>query len=425
MNRGSEINILMIEENIEFAKSLSESLSKINSFPFTLECVKTLNEAFLYIETQDIHVILLDLFLTESKGLTTLKKLRANEFKLPIIVLTEKDDVELAVNAVRFGAQDYLIKRKIDSHLLSLAIRYAVERKRTETFQREQLHFLQSVMDNIPSPLFIKGTDLNYGACNTAFENLMGVTKDKIIGKTVFDIFEEESSELIRSKELELLSGTTTKVYELMLEKNNENVNMVFHETVHRRADGSLAGLIGVAMDITEMKKIQENLENAKANLEKQVEARTLELEKINDNLVKQIKVRKNIEKLLYRERKIFVKGPVVVFRLSAIENDTVEYVSPNIRQYGYSVDDFSQNNMSYRDFIHEDYRSKVLTEIRKKSDEGAVSIEQIFKVYKKDGTPRKVYCLLNVERDKTYKPKYYDGYILDITNWVCNEFSE
>ena len=310
MQNENIVNILMIEEDFEFVKSLSDSLSEIKSFPFTLECVKSLKEAVKLVSDKHFHIALLDLFLKETQGLITLKTLRTAEPNLPIIILTNNDDVELAVNAVRYGAQDYLMKHKLDTHLLSLAIRYAVERKRTERFQREQLHFLQSVMDNVPSPLYIKDTNLIYGACNAAFEKLLGIPKDQIIGKSVFDIFEKELSELIREKELKLLSGKFKQIYELSMQKPDENINMIFHETVHKRADGSLAGLIGVAMDVSEMKTIEKSLKEAKSELEKKVKIRTSELQSINEKLRRQILKRKKVEKTsVQREKNIYERA--------------------------------------------------------------------------------------------------------------------
>jgi PAS domain S-box-containing protein len=419
MNNEENINILMIEEDLEFVKTLTDSLLGVKAFSFSIECVRSLEEAFKLTKDKKFNIILLDLFLSNSNGMQTLKTVRANEPNLPVIVLTDHDDVELAVNAVRFGAQDYLIKHNLDSHLLSLAIRYAVERKRTERFQREQLHFLQSVMDNIPSPLYIKDTNLVYGACNVAFENLIGISKEKIIGKSVFDLFGETSSEAIRQKELELLSGNRTQIYELPLSGNDgEVMDMIFHETVHKRADGSLAGLIGVAMDITEMKNIEKSLKEAKTDLENKIDERTHELQASNNKLKKQIFTRKKIEKLLYRERKIFVNGPVVVFRCAASRKIPVEYVSPNIRQYGYSADDFSKNKMKYSDFIQSEYREKVISEIVNKSSDGVDEMEQIFWVNKKDGTAREVYCYINIGRNRTGVTTHFDGYLLDITDW-------
>ena len=420
MTTETNIKILMIEEDLEYTKSLTKSLSGVKSFIFSISCVSTLAEAFSKIKTEDFDVVLLDLFLPQCQGLLTLKKLRACNSDLPIIVLTGREDVELAINAVRYGAQDYLIKSQITSHFLSLAIRYAVERKKTEKFHREQLHFLQSVMDNIPSPLFVKDTDLLFNACNVAFEEMFGVAKDNIIGRTVFEIFEKKTSEMIRGKELKLLAGEQMQIYELAIPDNNGNLkNMFFHETSHKRADGTLGGLIGVATDVSPLKEAENSLQNAKKELEAKVLERTQVLFETNIQLKKQIEKRKNLEKMLNRERKIFINGPVVVFRYGVLNKATpVEYVSPTIRQFGYEPEEFISDKLKYSDIICPSHKKKVIAEIMEYSESNIEHFEQNYSIKKKSGEVRRVHSYVVIGRDTDNKVTHYDGYLFDITDW-------
>ena len=420
MPSESLIKILMIEEDLEYTKSLTRSLSGVKAFVFSISCAPSLSKAFSQIETEDFDVVLLDLFLPQCQGLLTLKKLRACNSDLPIIILTGKEDVELAINAVRYGAQDYLIKSQITSHFLSLAIRYAVERKKTEKFHREQLHFLQSVMDNIPNPLFVKDTDLLFNVCNLAFEEMFGFTKTNIIGRTVFEIFEQKTSEIIRGKELKLLSGEQTQIYELSVpDKNGKVRNLFFYETAHRRADGTLGGLIGVATDVSELKEVESSLINAKKELETKVLKRTEDLLSTNTQLKKQIEKRKNLEKLLHRERKIFMNGPVVVFRYSLLNNVTsVEYVSPTIKQFGYEPDEFISDKLKYFDIIHPSHKKKVVSEIIQYSKSDVEHFEQNYSIKKKNGELRRVHSYVVIGRDKDRKIMHFDRYLFDITDW-------
>ncbi len=420
MSSDKIIKILTIEDDLEHAKSLADSLTGIKSFDFSLDCVTSLAEAFQLIKTKKFSVVLLDLFLQQCQGLLTLKKLRTCDSDLPIVILTNHEDVELAINAVRYGAQDYLIKSQITSHFLSLAIRYAVERKKTEKFHREQLHFLQSVMDNIPNPLFMKDTDLVFSACNIAFEKVFGVTKSKIIGRTVFEVFDNEASEVIRGKELEILSGARTQIYEVSFKgKDRKTVEMFFHETAHKRASGELGGLIGVATDVSKLKQAEISLKNAKIQLENKVKERTKELEEVNKQLKKQIGKRKNIEKLLARERKIFMNGPVVVFRCK-VEGDKfpVEYMSPNICQFGYEYDDFVSGKKRYCDIIDTRHKEKIINEIKKFSKTDTEHLEQSYSIVKSDGEARRIHSSINIGRNSDKIVTHFDGYIIDITDW-------
>ncbi len=79
-----------------------------------------------------VDVVLLDLLLPDSQGLETFDRMHSQAPQVPIIVLSGLDDESLALEAVRKGAQDYLVKGEVDSRLLGRSIRYAIERHRTE-----------------------------------------------------------------------------------------------------------------------------------------------------------------------------------------------------------------------------------------------------------------------------------------------------
>src|SRR5207253_5078393 len=105
--------------------------------------------------------ILLDLSLPDSHGLETLSKMYSEAIGLPILVLTGLDDETLGLEAVQRGAQDYMVKGRIDGRLLVRAIRYAIERKQTEeriAHQIERLAALRSIDIAITSSLDLRIT---------------------------------------------------------------------------------------------------------------------------------------------------------------------------------------------------------------------------------------------------------------------------
>ncbi len=128
------IHILLIEDNLAEARLLQEFLKEGSFKEFSLVHVKRLSEALDAIG-DDIcapclyDLILLDLTLPDSQGLESLKPLITRAPCLPIVVLTNTNDEQLAIEAVRKGAQDYLVKRQINPQLLIRSLRYAIERK--------------------------------------------------------------------------------------------------------------------------------------------------------------------------------------------------------------------------------------------------------------------------------------------------------
>ena len=126
------LHILLIEDNLGDARLVREHLADApGKPPFTLDHASSLGSAFNRLgQGVQPDVALLDLSLPDSHGSETLARLLATAPALPVIVLTGFDDESSAVNAVREGAQDYLVKARIDGNALFQSIRYAVERKR-------------------------------------------------------------------------------------------------------------------------------------------------------------------------------------------------------------------------------------------------------------------------------------------------------
>ncbi|HXN14969.1 MAG TPA: EAL domain-containing protein, partial [Usitatibacter sp.] len=90
---------------------------------------------------KETELVLLDLSLPDSHGLETFAKVYAHAPKVPIIVLSGNDDQTLALYAVKSGAQDYLVKGKIDRELLLRAMQYSIERKRYQEELERQANY--------------------------------------------------------------------------------------------------------------------------------------------------------------------------------------------------------------------------------------------------------------------------------------------
>ncbi|ARV62499.1 hybrid sensor histidine kinase/response regulator [Nostocales cyanobacterium HT-58-2] len=123
------VKILLIEDNLAEARLLQEFLKQAKFHEFSFVHVKRLAEALQELNRGTYDVILLDLTLPDSEGLASLAPLIRLAPSLPIVVLTNTNDNELALEAVRRGAQDYLVKRLVNSDLLVRSLSYAIERK--------------------------------------------------------------------------------------------------------------------------------------------------------------------------------------------------------------------------------------------------------------------------------------------------------
>lgn len=127
---AEKIKVLLIEDNpndVELMRILSSDMTE-GSFAITsADCLST---GIKLMSEEKFDIILLDLYLPDSAGIDTLSGLHAVTAELPVIIMTGFNDEKLAVEAVRNGAQDYLIKGQVDTNLLWRSVNYAIERKK-------------------------------------------------------------------------------------------------------------------------------------------------------------------------------------------------------------------------------------------------------------------------------------------------------
>jgi two-component system sensor histidine kinase UhpB len=123
-----KINILLIEDNPADSELVSIFLKGIYLNRSTLARADSLTMGMSLIEESQFDVIILDLTLPDSWGLETFSKLHAKAPDIPIIVLTGMEDETIGINAVKLGAQDFLLKGKIKGNDLQRSINYSIER---------------------------------------------------------------------------------------------------------------------------------------------------------------------------------------------------------------------------------------------------------------------------------------------------------
>ncbi|MBM4264872.1 MAG: response regulator [Deltaproteobacteria bacterium] len=146
--------LLLVEDNAGDARLLRVDLDGATSDKFAFEIVHVirLSEALAQLHAAHFDLVLLDLSLPDGWGMDTVAQVRAACASVPIVILTSLDDEDVAIEAMRLGAQDYLIKGQASGHMLARAIRYAIERQDLNARQA----VLQDVNQAITSTLDLR-----------------------------------------------------------------------------------------------------------------------------------------------------------------------------------------------------------------------------------------------------------------------------
>jgi diguanylate cyclase (GGDEF)-like protein len=133
--------VLLIEDNPGDARLIREMLAEEPEAPFALHCAERLAHGLEQLSAGETVLVLLDLSLPDSFGLETFAKVYAHSPTVPIIVLTGNDDQTVALSAVKGGAQDFLVKGRLDRELLLRSMQYSIERKRYQVQLEHQANY--------------------------------------------------------------------------------------------------------------------------------------------------------------------------------------------------------------------------------------------------------------------------------------------
>lgn len=161
---SNALTILLVEDNPGDARLVRAMLDEVPRLSITLAHVARLGDALEHLHDRPSDVVLLDLSLPDAQGLETVTRLHTAVPHMPIVVMSGCDDEALAVEGVRSGAQDYLVKGRVDGDLLVRSLRYAIERQRAddrlmaqaqalEAKTREQDAFIYTVSHDLKAPL--------------------------------------------------------------------------------------------------------------------------------------------------------------------------------------------------------------------------------------------------------------------------------
>ncbi|MBN2734946.1 MAG: PAS domain S-box protein [Methanomicrobiaceae archaeon] len=132
------------------------------------------------------------------------------------------------------------------------------ERKKMEKELIEEVNFVQAIKDTIPAPFFYRDKEGIYYDCNRAFEELVGLTKEEILGKRIHDFFDKELADVYSRKDKEIIENPHVQQYEYAINNSKgEIIDVLFSKTALFAADGSVAGIVGVILDISDRKRME------------------------------------------------------------------------------------------------------------------------------------------------------------------------
>ncbi|WP_293338914.1 ATP-binding protein [Microcoleus sp. CAWBG58] len=263
------IKILLVEDNPADADLLAELLEVSGGVQWELVSVEFLHEAIAQLCKQNFDIVLLDLSLPDSRGLETLTRLREVAPDTAMVVMTGLDDEAIALESVRLGAQDYIVKGQITTPLLVRTIRYAIERSQTFQMLRESERRFRAIFDSsfqLTKLLTPEGVVLEV---NETALDFAGVRSQDIVGRPIWQMaiwpqtrnfYEQLQFAIAKASRGEFFRSEID-----LLGKNGQIVTVDFSLKPVKNETGQVLLLIAEARDISDRKRAEAEILKALA----------------------------------------------------------------------------------------------------------------------------------------------------------------
>jgi PAS domain S-box-containing protein len=270
------LHIVLIEDNPSDAKLFELSLRKSMPGGFNLIACGNLDEGRKFLENNSTDVIVLDLSLPDSTGLSGFEFLHGAFPDLPIIVLTGSDNELSGISAVKQGAQDFLVKGKIEGQTLIRSITYGIERNR---FLRELTHNSQKLEEaEITAKIgsWEQNMESGYTHWSPGMYPLLEFDNptEKKPDQSILQFVDPRDQQRIRDEQKKVLAQegfSERSNFWIITKKGNSKYLSAY---IRKRIDekGKLSGIYGTLQDISEMKKMQDQLKRSEAQYRNLVE---------------------------------------------------------------------------------------------------------------------------------------------------------
>jgi len=280
MNHPIKYKLLLIEDNpIDinvFQQLLKYSGIEVSKF----EIAESLEAGIKYCLDFNPDLIFLDLTLSDSIGINTFHRVKQIAGSTPIVIITGNEDERMALEALRDGAQDYLLKSEISPVLISRSILYSIERKRIEAELVRSKANNEALIENTKDSIWAVDLEMRFITINTRFSDSMELLSGRKpqLGEFMHDTLPEHNRIWFREIFERAIQGEQFRT-ETKLKFTDSNHDIELSVNPIRSVDGSIVGVSFFVRNIDARKL-------AEKRIRKSEDAYRLLLERINEGVM-------------------------------------------------------------------------------------------------------------------------------------------
>ncbi|WP_447979657.1 response regulator [Candidatus Nitrospira bockiana] len=235
------------------------------------------------VEATDYDAIISDIRLPDMDGLLLLDEINTLRPHTPTLLITGYGDQTLAMQALRAGAYDYILK-PVDRDYLLGAVQRAVhhrhvsrqaeECKRTESALRRSQESLHAVIESVPCLLVVTDADGRLLMFNRAAEEATGYGRAEVLGRSIFEVFVPPAAAVeVRERVRSLATADRRPHHTPWTAKNGEERLIEWRWSTMPQLDGQEPSVLGIGIDLTDQRRSEARITALNAELDQQVQA--------------------------------------------------------------------------------------------------------------------------------------------------------
>jgi PAS domain S-box-containing protein len=251
----TDIRILIVDDDEDDFIITSEYIQSIPNNSFEIEWCKTYNDGLKHLLKGEYDLYFVDYRLGAKSGVDFLKEAKLNNCEDPIVLLTGKGNYDVDIQAMQFGAVDYLIKTELTVEKMERCIRYAMERTATLKALKTNERKYRSIFEKSKDVVFVADYQLNFKDVNSAIKNLLGYDKEEVMKMNLSDLIDKAQHKKFLQHSLQHRHEVND--WEVLMNTKDDKEKKYCMLTVTIEESDKDGYVQGIIHDITNLKKVE------------------------------------------------------------------------------------------------------------------------------------------------------------------------
>ena len=255
---SSNLKILVADDNHDHIELMGEALKQ--ELCAEIDTATTGEECLKKVAKESFDLLLLDYLFPKISGLDILKHITEKGYDLPVIMVTGHGDEKIAVEAMKAGAIDYIVKSEDGFEALPSVAKKAIEKSQLKKRLKESEEKYRTLVETVQEGIVITDPDENHIFVNRAFAHVLGYSKEELLGLNLSQISDKEDFAKFRKESNKRQRGESSKYEAKLYSKAGEPRYFSISANPICDEKGAFAGSMGLLVDITERKRAEEAL---------------------------------------------------------------------------------------------------------------------------------------------------------------------